>query len=116
MPRSYLRSSSRAGGKRPIATRRLPPPQTFSTKYVKPKVNLNMLCKLELALCLRKGMFYATAYAKGANRNPTGQSQPKARFFEGGHNTAYCVAHKKRATGKVLEPASLQAASYGVAR
>src|ERR687893_2991758 len=76
-----------------------------------------MLCKLERALCLRKGMFYATAYAKGANRNPTGQSQPKARFFEGDHKTAYCVAHKERATGKVLEPAPLQAAaSHGVAR
>ncbi len=62
-------------------------------------------------------MFYATAHAKGADRNPTGQSPPKERFFEGDDKTAYCVAHREGATDKVLETAPLQAAAaYGVAR
>ncbi len=62
-------------------------------------------------------MFYAAAHANGADRNPAGQSPPKERFFEGDHKTAYCVAHKEGARGKVLEPAPLQvAAAHGVAR
>ena len=51
-------------------------------------MNLYMLCVLELILCRINGMFYATDHAKGADRNPTGQSPPKERFFEGDDKTA----------------------------
>ena len=81
-------------------------------------MNLNMLCVLELTLCLTNWMFYATDHAKGADRNPTGQPPPpKEGSFEGDHKTAHLAAHEEGAMGEMLETAHLQeAASGGVAR
>jgi hypothetical protein len=67
-----------------------------------------MLCVLELTLCVTNGIFYATAHAKGADRNPTGQlPPPKEHFFEGDHKTAHHAANEEGATGAMLEAARL---------